>query len=68
MNRPNNRLQELRKAAGLTQSELAEKTGVSVYSIRSWEHQCQQPTNVFHLYEMSKVLNCSIYDIVNLEK
>jgi transcriptional regulator with XRE-family HTH domain len=36
-------LQDLRKAAGLSQSELAERSGTSIDSLRNWEQERALP-------------------------
>ena len=61
----NNQLEELRKASHLTQSELAEKVGVSRKSINSIENGVYIPTTVLSL-KISKELNCSVHDLFQL--
>jgi putative transcriptional regulator len=61
----NNQLEELRKASHLTQSELAEKVGVSRKSINSIENGIYIPTTVLSL-KISKELNCSVHDLFQL--
>ena len=61
----NNQLEERRKASGLTQSELAEKVGVSRKSINSIENGVYIPTTVLSL-KLSKELNCSVHDLFQL--
>ena len=45
----NNQLEELRKASGLTQSELAEKVEVSRKSINSVENGIYIPLSLIHI-------------------
>ena len=61
----NNQLEELRKASGLTQLELAEKVGVSRKSINSIENGIYIPTTVLAL-KMATALNCTIHDLFQL--
>ena len=50
-----NRIKELRKAAGMTQAELAMKVGVS----RNWELEYNYP-NTYGMCKLAEVLNTSI--------
>ena len=61
----NNQLEERRRASGLTQSELAEKVGVTRKSINSIENGVYIPTTVLSL-KISKELNCSVHDLFQL--
>ena len=61
----NNKLEEFRKRASLTQSELAEKVRVSRKSINSIENGVYIPTTVLSL-KISKELNCSVHDLFQL--
>tara|TARA_Y100000590_G_scaffold77945_1_gene86513 strand:- start:2182 stop:2394 length:213 start_codon:yes stop_codon:yes gene_type:complete len=61
----NNQIEERRRASGLTQSELAEKVGVSRKSINSIENGVYIPTTVLSL-KISKALNCSVHDLFQL--
>ena len=61
----NNQLEELRKASGLTQSELAEKVEVSRKSINSIENGIYIPTTVLAL-KITKALNCTVDDLFQL--
>ena len=54
-----NRIKELRKAAGMTQAELAMKVGVSTATIRNWELEYNYP-NTYGMCKLAKVLNTSI--------
>lgn len=54
-----NRIKELRKAAGMTQAELAMKVGVSTATIRNWELEYNYP-NTFGMCKLAKVFNTSI--------
>ena len=62
------RLSQLRKSAGLSQSELARRSGVGLRSIQMYE---QGHKNINHasgetLYRLSLALNCSMEDILEL--
>lgn len=55
---------ELRKAKGLTQSELAEKLGVTQQAVAKWEARTAMPS-LANLLEMAKVLECSVDELVS---
>ena len=61
----NNKLEEFRKASGLTQSELAEKVEVSRKSINSVENGIYIPTTLLAL-KIAKALNCTVDDLFQL--
>lgn len=50
------RIGELRKAVGLTQSQLAERIGVSVRTVCNWETDISTP-NAPQLWNLSKALD-----------
>ena len=56
----------LRKNKGLSQSELAEKSNVSVRSIQLYEQRCSNIKNAQYnnLQALSKVLGCEIEDLL----
>ena len=54
-----NRIKEARKAAGLTQGELAEMLDVSIAAVSQWERNIVKPT-AENLQVMSQILNMSI--------
>ena len=58
------KLQSLRKTAGLTQSEAAKKIGVSFMTIRRWENGEISP-RIKEMQKLCKVLNCSEDDFTN---
>lgn len=60
-----NNLEELRKAAGLTQQELSESAEVSRKSINAIENGVYVPSTVLAL-KIAKTLNCSIEDLFKL--
>lgn len=53
------RLKDLRKQAGLTQVDVAEKLGISQPAYASWERGVKKPTQE-NLVKISQVLNVSI--------
>ena len=57
-----NKLEELRKAAGLTQQELSVQAEVSRKSINAIENGVYVPSTVLAL-KISKTLNCTVEDI-----
>jgi putative transcriptional regulator len=60
-------LTERRKAAGFTQSQLAELVGVSRKTINTVENQVFVPSTVIAL-KLSQALGCSVHDLFELPK
>jgi transcriptional regulator with XRE-family HTH domain len=56
-------LKRLRDAAGLSQDELAEKLGMSRYSIISYENGKTSPS-LEVLKKIAQALHCSLFDLV----
>ena len=61
----NNRLEELRRKAGLTQQELSEKAEVSRKSINAIENGIYVPSTVLAL-KIAKTLRCKVEDLFKL--
>ena len=60
-----NNLEELRKAAGLTQQELSESAEVSRKGINAIENGVYVPSTVLAL-KIAKTLNCNVEDLFKL--
>ena len=60
-----NNLEELRKAAGLTQQELSESAEVSRKSINAIENGVYVPSTVLAL-KIAKTLNCNVENLFKL--
>lgn len=60
-------LTERRKAAGFTQSQLAELVGVSRKTINTVENHVFVPSTVLAL-KLAHTLNCSVHDLFELPK
>ena len=60
-----NRLQELRKQAGLTQEELSNSAEVSRKSINAIENGIYVPSTVLAL-KIARTLECSVEDLFKL--
>jgi len=60
-----NNLEQLRRAAGLTQQELSVAAEVSRKSINAIENGVYVPSTVLAL-KISKTLNCSVEDLFKL--
>ena len=60
-----NNLEELRKAADLTQQELSESAEVSRKSINAIENGVYVPSTVLAL-KIAKTLNCTVEDLFKL--
>jgi putative transcriptional regulator len=62
------RLKQLRKDAGLTQVDVAEKLGISQPAYASWERGIKKPTQE-NLVKIAQILNVSVdYLVGNSEK
>ena len=61
----NNRLEELRRKAGLTQQELSEKAEVSRKSINAIENGIYVPSTVLAL-KIADTLKCKVEDLFKL--
>ena len=61
----NNRLEGLRRKAGLTQQELSEKAEVSRKSINAIENGIYVPSTVLAL-KIAKTLKCKVEDLFKL--
>jgi putative transcriptional regulator len=62
-----NNLEQLRKKAGLTQSDLSESAEVSRKSINAIENGIYVPSTVLAL-KIAKTLRCKVEDIFKLPK
>lgn len=62
-----NNLEQLRKKAGLTQSDLSESAEVSRKSINAIENGIYVPSTVLAL-KIAKTLGCKVEDIFKLPK
>ena len=62
-----NRLQELRKKAGLTQEELSNSAEVSRKSINAIENGIYVPSTVLAL-KIARTLKCKVEDLFKLPK
>ena len=61
----NNRLEELRRKAGLTQKELSEKAEVSRKSINAIDNGIYVPSTVLAL-KIANTLKCKVEDLFKL--
>jgi putative transcriptional regulator len=67
MNRLNNHVRELREAMGLTQGELAKRTGVSRQAINAIETGKYDPS-IWLAYALAKTFGRSIEDVFVFEE
>ena len=56
-------LKQKRKEAGLTQRQLAEKSGVPLRTIQNWEDHVTEPT-ARPLKRVADVLGCKVDDLI----
>lgn len=61
------RIKSIRKERGLTQKELAEKTGLSIASIQGYEQGKYKP-KIEQLEKLSVALESSLYDLTQYTK
>ena len=61
------RLQFMRKEAGLSQAELAKKSGVNVRLIQHYEQGTKDinKAQVITVLQLAEALNVDVYDIIN---
>lgn len=62
----NMRIRELRKAAGLTQTALAENMGVHQTIVSDWENEVYLP-KARQLPRLAEILGCGIEDLYVLD-
>ena len=61
------KLYELRRAAGLSQEELAERLNVSRQAVSKWENGAAQP-ELSKLVELSRLYSVSVDELLSLEE
>lgn len=61
------RLKFMREDAGMTQTELAEKSGIPLRQIQAFEmgYRDINKANVLTVLSLSEALECDIYEILN---
>lgn len=57
------RLKELRKANGITASQLAKEVGVSARTIRRWEKDMSE-VRFKHVFKMTEVLGVALHELM----
>lgn len=62
------RIRALRKKAGLSQDELAQKVGVSRVTVNAWENIRAGDIKSGHLKRLADVLGCSMDFLLGYEK
>ena len=64
------KLQEMRQAAGLSQSQLAEKAGIKIRPIQAYEQGWRnlEGASIEVLLKFCVALNCKLEDIIDSEK
>lgn len=65
-----NKLQSKRKALGMTQAQLSDKSDVSIRQIQFIESGFRkiETKSVESLYKLSKALNCDMEELVDVSK
>jgi len=59
-----NNISEFREKAGISRAELARRSGVPLRTLEAWDSGQNIPRDVYQLYKVAKVLNCSIEDLI----
>ena len=62
------KIAELRKAAGLTQQELAVFVGVTLNTIQKWESGESGVSTILKMLKLTTVLGCQLQDLINEEQ
>lgn len=62
------RLQQLRKNCGLSQKELAEKSGVNLRTLQQYELKTKDinKASASSVYALAKILNCEVEDLLEM--
>lgn len=62
-------LKKCRKAAGMTQAQLAERVGISQNLVSNWEHPWGlRVPDVMQVYRLAEVLGCTTGDLLKCEE
>ena len=59
-----NRLKELRESRGMSQTQLAEKTGLSRDNIASWELGRRELVNIYTIIKLADALDYNVMDFI----
>ena len=62
------KIEERRKAAGMSRSELSRQSEVPLRTLEEWEAGRRVPRDVYQLAKVAKALNCLIEDLIVLEE
>ncbi len=62
------KIEERRKAAGMSRSELSRQSDVPLRTLEEWEAGRRVPRDVYQLAKVAKALNCLIEDLIVLEE
>ena len=62
------KIDERRKAAGMSRSELSRQSDVPLRTLEEWEAGRRFPRDVYQLAKVAKALNCLIEDLIVLDE
>ena len=62
-----NNIKRYRTSQNLSQIELSNLSGVPVQTLRDWEQERKEPTNVYQIHKVAKVLGCTIEQLIVFE-
>lgn len=61
------KIEERRKAAGMSRSELSRQSDVPLRTLEEWEAGRRIPRDVYQLAKVAKALSCLIEDLIVIE-
>lgn len=63
------RLKQIRELKGLTQAELAEKSGVNLRTVQNYEQGYKNINKgaVETVLKIAEALDCNVYEIINIQ-
>ena len=62
------KIEERRKAASMSRSELSRQSEVPLRTLEEWEAGRRIPRDVYQLAKVAKALNCLIEDLIVLDE
>lgn len=62
------KIEERRKVAGMSRSELSRQSDVPLRTLEEWEAGRRVPRDVYQLAKVAKALNCLIEDLIVLDE
>ncbi len=60
-----NKIKDKREAAGISRAVLSRTSSVPLRTLEAWEYGVNIPRDVYQLYKIANVLNCTIEDLID---